>query len=150
MTHGTTRAHSLHPGLSPGAAALVVGLGGAVGAVARWALTEAFPAAAGRFPWTTLLINVVGSALLAALPLLPAARRHSWVGLLVGTGILGGFTTMSAASVDTLTLLREQHIGTALTYWLGTLLAALAAVLAVDRLTSPAERDEAEDAGWDE
>jgi fluoride exporter len=150
MTHGTTRAHSLHPGLPPGAAALVVGVGGAIGAVARWALTEAFPAEAGRFPWTTLLINAGGAALLAALPLLPAARRHSWVGLLVGTGILGGFTTMSAASVDTLTLLRDQHIGVALTYWLGTLLAALAAVLAVDRLTSPADRHEAEDAGWDE
>ena len=150
MTPGPKPAHTLHPGLPPAAAAVVVGVGGALGAVARWGLTTTFPSGTGGFPWTTLLINVSGSALLAALPLLPAARRHSWVGLLVGTGILGGFTTMSAASVDTLTLVREDHLGMALAYCLVTLLAALAAVLAVDRLTSPAERAEAEDSGWDE
>lgn len=150
MTRGPTRAPALHPGLPPAAGAFVVGVGGAVGAVARWGLTTTFPVGADGFPWTTLLINVSGSALLAALPLLPAVHRHSWVGLLIGTGILGGFTTMSAASVDTLTLAREDHPGMAVAYCLATLLAALAAVLVVDRLTSPAERAEAEDAGWDE
>lgn len=146
MTRGTRSVHPLHPGLG----ALVVSVGGALGAVARWGLTTAIPVAAADFPWPTLLINVVGSGLLAALPLLPVARRHAWVGLLVGTGILGGFTTMSAASVDTFNLLREGETLLALIYCLGTLTAALAVVLAVDRLTTPAERAEAEDAGWDE
>ena len=146
MTGGTRSVHPLHPGLG----ALAVSVGGALGAVARWGLTTAFPVTAGHFPWPTLLINVVGSGLLAALPVLPWARRHAWVGLLVGTGVLGGFTTMSAASMDTFALVREHHIMPALLYCLGTLAAALAAVLVVDRLTTPAERAEAEDAGWDE
>ncbi len=50
--------------------------GGAVGAVARWGLQNAFPASAGQFPWTTFLINVIGCALLAALPLALARRQR--------------------------------------------------------------------------
>ena len=151
MTRGPTPpVDTLHPGVAAGSAALLVGAGGALGAVARWATAAAFPVAVGQFPLTTLMINVVGSALLAALPMLPTARRHSWVGLFIGTGVLGGFTTMSAASVDTLTLLREGHVAVAVAYCLGTVLAALAAVLVVDRLTSEAARAAAEDAGWDE
>ena len=146
MTRGTRSVDSLHPGFG----ALAVSVGGALGAVARWGLTSTFPVAAGHFPWPTLMVNVVGSALLAALPLLPAARRHAWVGPLLGTGVLGGFTTMSAASADTFALVREHHLALALLYCLGTLAAALAAVLAVERLTTPGERAEAEQAGWDE
>lgn len=148
MIRGTS-ARTLHPAPS-GIGALAVAAGGALGAVARWALTGEIPASGGGFPWTTLLINVAGSALLAALPLLPAARHRSWVGLFIGTGILGGFTTMSAASVDTFDLLAAHHVVTALLYCLGTLGAALAAVLVVDRLTTPNERSGAEEAGWDE
>ena len=146
MTRGSRSVHPLHPGLG----ALAVSVGGALGALARWGLTSAFPVATGHFPWPMLLINVAGSGLLAALPLLPVARRHAWVGLLIGTGILGGFTTMSAASVETFTLLRGDETLLALLYCLGTLAAALAVVLVVERLTTPAERDKAEDAGWDE
>lgn len=146
MTRGTRSVHSLHPGIG----ALAVSVGGALGAVARWGLTSTFPVASGHFPWPTLMINVVGSGLLAALPLLSVAQRHAWVGLLVGTGVLGGFTTMSAASAETLTLVREDHAVLALLYCLGTLTAALAAVLAVERLTTPGERSAAESAGWDE
>jgi CrcB protein len=149
-TRPQARARSVHPGVGLGEGIVVVALGGALGAVARWALTTAFPTSTGEFPWITLLINVVGSALLAALPLLSAARHRSWVGLFVGTGILGGFTTMSAASMDTFALLDEHHVGLALGYCLGTLVAAIAAVLVVDRLTTLADRDQAEAAGWDE
>ncbi len=146
MTRGTRSAHAPHPGLG----ALAVSVGGALGAVARWALETAFPATTGHFPWTTLLINVVGSGLLAGLPLLPAARRRAWLGLLLGTGVLGGFTTMSTASVDTFVLLDGHHVLMALAYCLGTLATALAAVLIVDRLTTLPDRDDAERAGWDE
>jgi CrcB protein len=128
----------------------VVSAGGAAGAVARWALESASPVAAGHFPWVTFAINVVGSALLAALPLLPAARQHAWVGLLLGTGVLGGFTTMSTASVETFALIDDDHVALALAYCLGTLGAALLAVMALDRLTTLADRSRAEDEGWDE
>jgi CrcB protein len=126
------------------------GLGGAVGALARWGLTEAFPVSTGHFPWVVLVINVSGSALLAALPLLPVARRVPWVAVFLGTGILGGYTTMSAASVDTFTLLDEGHLGLAMAYCLGTLAAALAAVMMVERWSRPEERLLVERAGGDE
>jgi CrcB protein len=130
MTGGSRSVHPLHPGLG----VLVVGLGGACGAVARWALQQAFPAPSGSFPWITLLINVVGSALLAALLLMPVARRRAWVGPALGTGVLGGFTTMSTASVETFVLLDDGHLGLATAYCLGTLVAALLAVVMVTRL----------------
>lgn len=136
--------------VSPVLGALVVSAGGALGAVARWSVTEVLPAAGAEFPWSTFLVNVAGAALLAALPSLAAARRHAWVGLFAGTGLLGGFTTMSAASVDAVTLTDAGVPWSALLYVLGTLAAALAAVLVVDRHSSPAERAAAEDAGWDE
>ena len=65
------------------------GLGGAVGALARWGLTEAVPINAGHFPWVVLVINVSGSALLAAVPLLPVARRVPWVAVLA-TSLISG------------------------------------------------------------
>lgn len=122
------------------AALLAASLGGALGAVARWALTEAAPTPTGAFPWTVLVVNVVGSALLAAVPLLPAARRTPWVAVFLGTGVLGGFTTMSAASVDTFTLLDAGHVGSAAAYAGGTLGAALLAVALVDRAAGPGWR----------
>jgi CrcB protein len=124
--------------------------GGAIGAVARWALTESFPVAGGRFPWTVFVINVVGSALLAALPVLPVVRRRAWVPLFLGTGVLGGFTTMSAASTDTFTLLDHGHTGLALAYFVGTLAAALLAVAVVGRLATADERHWFESAEGDE
>jgi len=130
--------------------ALVVAVGGAIGAVARWALTEAFPASPGDFPWTTFVINVVGCALLASLPLVPAARNRWWVGLFLGTGVLGGFTTMSAASVETFLLLDGHHLATAAAYCVGTLAAALTAVLVVDRRVTLDDRTRAERDGWNE
>ena len=130
--------------------ALVVAVGGAIGAVARWALTGAFPASPGDFPWTTFVINVVGCALLASLPLVPAARNRWWVGLFLGTGVLGGFTTMSAASVETFLLLDGHHLATAAAYCVGTLAAALTAVLVVDRRVTLDDRTRAERDGWNE
>jgi CrcB protein len=119
---------------------LATGVGGAMGAVARWALTDLFPVAASSFPWVTFLINVVGSCLLAALPLLAPARRRPWLGLLLGPGVLGGFTTMSAASTETFVLLDRGATGLGLAYCLGTLCAALLAVLLVNRITTDQQR----------
>lgn len=122
--------------MTPGRGVLLVAAGGALGALARQGLTEALPTAAGAFPWTMFAINVLGSAALAAVPLLPQARRHAWPGLFVGTGLCGGFTTMSAASVDTFTLLDGGHVVTGGAYCVGTLLAALLAVVLVSRFAT--------------
>lgn len=130
-------------------ALLAASAGGTLGALARWGLTEGFPVSDG-FPATVFWINVVGCALLATLPALAVVRRTPWLGVFLGTGVLGGFTTMSAASEQTVSLLERHHAGTALAYAGGTLAAALVAVWLVDLLTTPAqrallERDEADE-----
>ena len=113
--------------------------GGVVGSLARWFLTERFPMTDG-FPSTVFWINVAGCSLLAALPAVAAVRRTPWLGVFLGTGVLGGFTTMSAASEQTVVLLERHETATAITYSGGTLAAALVAVWLVDRLSTPAER----------
>jgi CrcB protein len=130
-------------------ALLAASAGGTLGALARWGLTEWFPVTDG-FPATVFWINVVGCALLATLPAIAAVRRTPWLGVFLGTGVLGGFTTMSTASEQTVVLQEHDRVGTALTYAGGTLIAALVAVWVVDRWTTPAarellERDEADE-----
>ncbi len=128
---------------------LATGVGGAAGAATRWSLTSAFPVEADHFPWSTFLINVVGSALLAALPLLAAVHHRPWLALLLGTGALGGFTTMSAASLETFALLDRGHVVLGLTYAVGTLAASVVAVLALERLSTPDQRTDTLDHGGD-
>lgn len=121
------------------AALVAASTGGVVGSLARWRLTEWFPVTDG-FPTTVFWVNVVGCALLATLPAVAAVRRTPWLGVFLGTGVLGGFTTMSAASEQTVVLLERQQTGTAIAYAAGTLTAALAAVWLVSRWSTPAER----------
>lgn len=116
----------------------MVALGGALGAVARGALLQEWPVGAATFPWTVFVINVGGSALLAALPAIALVRRVPWLPLLLGTGVLGGFTTMSTAAVESYDL--RHHAALGLAYLLGTLAAALSAVALVNRLTNPSDR----------
>jgi CrcB protein len=105
-----------------------VAIGGAAGALARWALTEAFPAEPDAFPWATFAVNVVGSFALALLPALAAVRRSRALAAGLGPGVLGGFTTLSACSEQARALIGAGHSGLASTYLLGTLAACLLAV----------------------
>jgi CrcB protein len=119
----------------------VVALGGAVGALARWALASVVPDGAG-FPWTTFATNVVGSGLLALLPALGVVRRRRLLALGLGTGALGGFTTLSLYAEQGRALLADGLVGLALAYLLGSLAACLAVVVVADRVaTTAAERD---------
>ena len=106
----------------------VIALGGALGAAARYGLDRAFPTEAGDLPWTTLVINVTGAAMLAAL-LSGGVRvwRHPLDVLLAGTGVLGGFTTFSTYAVHVDRLVADGHPGIGLAYGAGTLAAAVAA-----------------------
>lgn len=112
---------------------LAVAVGGALGALARWLVGEGVlaigPSAAG-FPWSTLLVNVVGCALIGLLaPLVVGARP--WVAGFVVTGFLGGFTTYSAFAEETFILLdRGDLMGMVLAagYVLATIAATSVAV----------------------
>jgi len=105
----------------------LVAVGGAFGGLARWGLGEAFPGDGG-IPWTTFAINVLGSLALATLPALALVVRHPVLPPLLGTGLLGGFTTLSAYTEETRVLLADGRSALAAAYLLGTLAAALLAV----------------------
>lgn len=101
--------------------AVLVLLGGAVGAVLRFVVDgEIKHRRTTTWPLATFLINIVGSGVLGWAM---AAHLGSATTAFVATGICGGFTTFSTASVETVTLLRSQHSRTALGYALGTLVA---------------------------
>lgn len=121
-----------------------VAAGGAVGAVARWGVAEMSPTSTG-FPWTTFAINVFGCFLLAALPALAVVRRHRLVALLLGPGVLGGFTTLSAYAEEGRSLLADGRVAATGAYLLGTLAACVAAVHAGHLLSSPGAQREFEE-----
>ncbi len=87
---------------------LLAALGGALGALARWAVVLAVPRSSGDWPWATLSVNLVGCLLIGLLLAVLAARRPDDERLrtFLGAGVLGGFTTFSAFAVEVADLLR--------------------------------------------
>ncbi len=100
--------------------ALVVGAGAALGAVARWRLSAALGAVTPLgFPLGTLAVNALGGLLMGVA--LATLARSSWLYLALATGLLGGFTTFSAFSAESLGLLQRGQ-------WLGAMVHTLAHV----------------------
>lgn len=129
------------PGPAPAGVVLAaVALGGALGACARVAVGQTWPASGLGFPWTTFAVNVTGCALLALLPALAVVRRIRLLPPLLGTGALGGFTTLSAWSAETHALVAGDRSVLAAVYVLGTVVACFTVVAVIDRLSSPAAR----------
>ncbi|MFF2007564.1 fluoride efflux transporter CrcB [Streptomyces sp. NPDC058195] len=108
----------------------VVALGGVIGACARYGASSLWPTAPVGFPWTTLLVNVTGCAVIGVfmVVLSEAWSAHRLVRPFFGTGILGGFTTFSTYAVDIQRLVEGGQVRMGLEYLGLTLLAALAAV----------------------
>lgn len=114
--HGPARPldPDLGSGRHPLATAAVVAVGGAVGTAARAVLGAAIPDVAG-VPFGILMINLAGAFLLGLLLALlgrlgPDVRPRRTVRLLVGTGVLGGFTTYSALATDTVLLIEGGDV----------------------------------------
>lgn len=84
---------------------LQVALGGAIGATARYlTFIGAVRFLGAGFPWGTLVVNVVGSFLMGVLVVVLAQRDATRLAPFLITGILGGFTTFSAFSLDAMAL----------------------------------------------
>jgi CrcB protein len=122
-------------------AALLVALGGAVGSLGRYWATLAVARWWGEaFPWSTLMINVLGSFVIGAVAAL--TDRHGALAgdvslrLLLMVGLCGGFTTFSSFSLQTLTLLRNGDVVAAGANVVGSvLLCLLATALGVGLFT---------------
>jgi CrcB protein len=105
---------------------LLVGVGGFVGAFARYGVSLAMSRWSGTFPWATLSINVVGCFLIGFL--MPVVeQRPLWLALVV-PGILGGFTTFSAFGHETWRLADGGRAALAAVYVAASLGLGLAAV----------------------
>jgi fluoride exporter len=108
---------------------LWVGLGGAVGSIARYHVGEWLNRPGRALPWGTLAVNLVGSFLIALL--LQLALRHEAITpairLALATGVLGGFTTYSTFNQETLRIAQDGAWASAAGYVAITLLGGLAA-----------------------
>lgn len=116
-------------------AILCVAVGGALGSVFRYLLTNWFVQTFGpSFPWGTFTINVTG-AFVIGIVLQTAALQPNfspYLRLFIATGILGGYTTFSTFAYDTFSLGDTERIMHAILYAGGSLiLGVIAAVLGV-------------------
>lgn len=110
---------------------LAISSGGALGAIARYAVGAAWPHAPGTFPWSTFAINVTGCLLIGVLMAVlteVAGHPHRLARPFLGIGVLGGFTTFSTYTVEAQRLIADGHTLSALAYLFGTVAAALVAV----------------------
>jgi fluoride exporter len=106
--------------------------GGAVGAGARYALARALEGVSASWPWPTFLANVVGGLLMGLLAahVLRGGAGVENVRLFVGVGLLGGFTTFSAFSLEMAQMVERGQAGLAVGYAMASVILALAAVFA--------------------
>ena len=117
---------------------LAIAVGGALGAMARYAVTALLiPPSIHRFPFGTLTANVVGSFLMGFCYVLIVERtmlapqwRHVFM-----VGFLGAFTTFSTFSLETFSLWQNGHLGTAFSYIVLSVFLCVAAVFLSVTLT---------------
>lgn len=90
---------------------ILVGIAGALGAVCRYLIGLAL-FTGSTFPFSTVIINLLGSFLLAWLTTVVFSRGFlsPRVTSAIGTGFVGSFTTFSTFSVETIDLFRSEHI----------------------------------------
>ncbi|WP_439105428.1 fluoride efflux transporter CrcB [Celeribacter marinus] len=106
-----------------------VAIGGAIGASARYLTGVGIARVLGKgFPWGTLTVNFVGSVLMGVIIVVLAHENGNKFAPFIMTGVLGGFTTYSAFSLDAITIFERGEIGLAAAYVIGTLVLALGGI----------------------
>ena len=111
---------------------ILVMSGGALGAAMRYGLSRAIPVTAGGWPWPTFAANVAGGLAMGVLAawVLRGDNSAESLRLFVGVGVLGGFTTFSAFSLEMMQMIERGQIGLAAGYALASVLLALGALFA--------------------
>jgi CrcB protein len=104
---------------------LAAALGGALGALARWAQPRHSPPSPTGWPWSTLLVNLTGCLLLGLLVAALFARHpeHPWLRPFLGTGFCGSLTTFSTFGADVARLVEQRAVA----YLTGSVLLELGA-----------------------
>ena len=115
---------------------LMVAGGGALGSVGRFLTHDWMLRLAGKeFPWSTLVVNLIGSLLAGLLFAWLSGRQGAdWLRPLLMMGLLGGFTTWSSFALEIFLLGRSGQPGTALAYVLASVVGGLLLVWAGFRL----------------
>jgi len=121
------------------------GFGGVIGALSRYVLEQTFPPGPGQVPWVVFTINVTGSALLGLLLVILVEQfpRGRLARSVLGTGIIGAYTTFSTFMVGAVTVARDGHVAAAALYVVLSVVCGLVAVssgVAAGRLAMRAER----------
>jgi len=110
-----------------------IALGGALGATSRFFVSSTIARMIGHgFPWGTVLVNVVGSFIMGALISFMAIKWSASPEMraFLTTGVLGGFTTFSAFSLDFATLIERKETVAAIGYAAGSVSLSILAVFA--------------------
>lgn len=111
---------------------LAIACGGALGALVRVGLAQAFPTSAGSWPWGTFAVNMAGALMIGyfvtrlqeRLPVSTLRRP------LLGTGLCGALTTFSTVQIELLRMVEKHHIGLAAGYLLTSVICGYLAVSA--------------------
>lgn len=111
---------------------LLVMSGGAIGAGLRFGLSQALPYSGQGWPWSTFVANILGGLAMGILAawVLRGDSSAEPLRLFVGVGVLGGFTTFSAFSLEMARMIEQGHTGLAAGYAVASVLLALAALFA--------------------
>lgn len=106
---------------------LTVMIGGALGAGGRYAMGSALLARLGNaFPWGTLTVNLIGGLAMGLLAGVLTRGGGEPIRLLLGVGVLGGFTTFSAFSLDVVAMVERGQAVSALTYVAASVIGSVA------------------------
>lgn len=111
---------------------LLVMSGGAIGAGLRFGLSRALPYSGQGWPWSTFVGNILGGLAMGILAawVLRGDNSAEPLRLFVGVGVLGGFTTFSAFSLEMARMIEQGQTGLAAGYALASVLLALGALFA--------------------
>jgi CrcB protein len=119
---------------------IAVAIGGALGTLSRYEVTQALPVGATAFPWAVLLVNLVGCLAVGAVIAWHRARPATpdAVRLFLAVGVCGGLTTFSTWTVTDVLLLRDGAGTTALLDLVASLVGGVLAVWCAFRVTTAA------------
>ena len=111
---------------------ILVMSGGAIGAALRYGLSRALPMSAAGWPWSTFAVNILGGFCMGILAIwvLRGDSSAEPLRLFLGVGVLGGFTTFSAFSLEIAQMVQRGQMGMAAAYAVASILLALGALFA--------------------